>query len=233
LSEDNALRVWPSAWISPADRPVENVLRLSGDLDVSTAHAVTDLLEQHARTSRSSVIIIDLRAVTFMDSSGMDPLIKAHRDLSALERLMVLASTPRPVWQLFHVVRPLGDYPLLDETFRAAATADIVGLPDNSEAADIAHLVREATHLRAARQARAVLEQAKGLLMGVHECDASQAEALLTLVASRRFVAVDDIALGLVAMANVRGHSGEPTTADPVLHAAVQATLGRVRALED
>jgi anti-anti-sigma factor len=230
VSEGTASRRWPSTWFAPAGPPTPSVLFLSGELDVSTAPAVSVLLNEHLLASRSSVIVVDLSAVTFMDTSGMDPLVTAYDGLARTERLLVLTSSSRPVLRLFHVVQPLGSYPLIDEALRSARPLD--GVAADPQEADNEHLVRDAIHLRAARHDRAVLEQAKGVLMALHGCDADQAAALVSLVADRRRVAVSDIAAGLVAMANAHGLGARSPAGNPLVHAAVQSILGRAHALD-
>lgn len=71
-----------SAAISPA-----------GDLDVSTAPrllaCIDDLLAEGRRT-----IVLDLRAVTFIDSSGLGTLVKAHKHAAPAAELTVVQARP-------------------------------------------------------------------------------------------------------------------------------------------
>lgn len=183
-----------------ASRVTAGVLLLSGDLDLATRPAVEHPLGQHSRTSRSSVVV-DLSAVAFMDTSGMDSLLHAHVTLAAVDRLLV-------------------------GTLRAKSEPDD---GESTHRADLnpgaAELVFEATQWRAARQHREILEQAKGLLMGRHHCGADQAAALLELVAGRRHVEVQRVAAALVALVGSRRGVGL-SPSDPVVDAAVKAALG-------
>jgi hypothetical protein len=58
-----------------------------------------------------------------------------------------------------------------------------------------------ARHLQAAMQAQAVLDQATGLLMGIHECNPEQARLLLGVISLHPGVEVADLAAGIVAAA--------------------------------
>jgi anti-anti-sigma factor len=46
-------------------------LVLSGEVDLSTAEQITDATEKRPHTERPAEVLIDLAAVTFLDSTGM------------------------------------------------------------------------------------------------------------------------------------------------------------------
>lgn len=71
-----------SAAVSPA-----------GDLDVSTSPRLLTVIDELLAEGRSR-ITLDLNAVTFIDSSGLGALVKAHKRASEAGRLTVVR--PRP-----------------------------------------------------------------------------------------------------------------------------------------
>ena len=63
-----------------ADRP--NVWRLDvrGELDLATAHQLDEAI-QHAVDEGARTVLLDLGAVTFLDSSGMRSIVQASQRL--------------------------------------------------------------------------------------------------------------------------------------------------------
>jgi ANTAR domain-containing protein len=78
--------------------------------------------------------------------------------------------------------------------------------------------VRDALHRRA------VLEQAKGLVMGVHRCDAADALRILSRAARQHDVGVHAIASGLVDLAANTGTSASGDR-EPAVTSVLQAAL--------
>ena len=76
------------------------VLRPVGDLDLLTAPVLTEALAQ--RGGSGVTLVIDLAAVTFLDSSGLRALLVAHEDGAQLR------SPSSPVRTTFRVARMSG-----------------------------------------------------------------------------------------------------------------------------
>jgi anti-sigma B factor antagonist len=72
------------------------VLLVSGDLDLSGEQ---ELLDHAARllTGGAGVLDVDLAEVTFIDSSGLGALVRAHHLAADAGRQLRLASVPGPV----------------------------------------------------------------------------------------------------------------------------------------
>jgi stage II sporulation protein AA (anti-sigma F factor antagonist) len=68
------------------------VITLTGEIDTDTAAVLTQAL---AATSEDCVVL-DLSHVTFMDSAGINTLLRAHRTLTAAGRHLRLAA-PAPL----------------------------------------------------------------------------------------------------------------------------------------
>ena len=96
MSNLEQLHIW-------ADHETEpGVLRLDGELDPHTA----PLLE-HEIASRADAgqvdIVLDLRALQFIDSSGLRVLIAAHRDLARRGGSLVLRSPSDTAQRLLEI----------------------------------------------------------------------------------------------------------------------------------
>ena len=57
--------------------PSEGVVRVAGDLDISTSGALSDALDRLVSESDGDVLTFDLGDVGFMDSSGLAVLMRA------------------------------------------------------------------------------------------------------------------------------------------------------------
>jgi anti-sigma B factor antagonist len=68
--------------VSREDRPDVVVLRLAGELDLSTTPHLSERIDEVLGDGRT-VIVVDLHAVTFCDSTGMSAFIRGHHLCSA------------------------------------------------------------------------------------------------------------------------------------------------------
>lgn len=66
----------------------------AGDLDVSTSHKLLACIDDLLAEGRSR-ITVDLQAVTFIDSSGLGALVKAHKRAAGAPAELVVVR-PRP-----------------------------------------------------------------------------------------------------------------------------------------
>jgi anti-sigma B factor antagonist len=92
---------------------------LSGDLDLSTAKRAEQAIEEAERTGRSTVVI-DLRRLSFMDSTGLRVIVSADKRARRSNRRTVVIQGPAAVRRVFEITR-------LDERL------DIVDTPDEIE----------------------------------------------------------------------------------------------------
>jgi serine/threonine-protein kinase RsbW len=77
------------------------LVSLRGDMDFRNARYLLDAVKLAARMP-GETIVVDLRAVTFMDSSGISALVRAARSLDADGRTMRLARASRHLIQLLN-----------------------------------------------------------------------------------------------------------------------------------
>ena len=75
---------------------------LSGDIDLSTVEDVESGLRS-AIDGGSGAIVLDLRQVSFLDSSGLRLILRLHKDLGEAGRRLVLVQGPRRVARVFEL----------------------------------------------------------------------------------------------------------------------------------
>ena len=76
-------------------------LTLVGELDLATLHLLEDELERTAPTEKR--LVLDLRALEFIDSSGLHALLRADRRLRDAGGELTIVRGPRVVERLFRL----------------------------------------------------------------------------------------------------------------------------------
>jgi anti-anti-sigma factor len=90
------------------------VLAVSGELDLYEVPKLNAALETVARAKR---IVVDLTGVTFVDSTALAALLRAHRRLASEDRELVLVAADPTIRKLFDVTG-------FDRLFRIFASVD-------------------------------------------------------------------------------------------------------------
>ena len=67
---------------------------VSGEIDHHGAREIMDTLEREINAALPKSLELDLSGVTFMDSSGIAVLLRAHRRLNELEGRLTVRSIP-------------------------------------------------------------------------------------------------------------------------------------------
>lgn len=89
------------------------VIAALGELDLSTVDAFVHAVRE-AEATDASRIVLDLSALTFMDSSGLKALLEAHtRSQTDSDRLRVIRG-PRRVQRVFELTGADAALPFLD-----------------------------------------------------------------------------------------------------------------------
>ncbi|MEU0400546.1 STAS domain-containing protein [Streptomyces sp. NPDC006197] len=78
------------------------VLSLGGELDMETAQLLDDHLAEQLRRGRAR-LVLDLSALGFMDSSGLNVLIRAVHKARALGGDLYLAAPTSPVRRILEI----------------------------------------------------------------------------------------------------------------------------------
>ena len=76
---------------------------LSGDLDLSTAKQAEEAIEAAERGT--SLIVIDLRRLSFMDSTGLRVIVSADKRAKRSCRRAVIVQGPSAVRRVFEITR--------------------------------------------------------------------------------------------------------------------------------
>jgi anti-sigma B factor antagonist len=79
------------------------VIAVSGELDLATCGALTAALDDALRDESCAGIGVDLRGLSFCDSSGLKALLQASRQ-AALRRIDLVMTRPAPsCWRVFEI----------------------------------------------------------------------------------------------------------------------------------
>jgi anti-anti-sigma factor len=81
------------------------LIALSGELDLSGAPALDQEIAALSRRPEVQRVILDLRGLEFLDSSGLRVVALAERLLSASGRSLVLVRGREPVQRVFEITR--------------------------------------------------------------------------------------------------------------------------------
>jgi anti-sigma B factor antagonist len=79
-------------------------LRLSGELDISTAQLLEDDLRR-VETERPELIVLDLRDLAFMDSTGLRLLIMADARAKEEGRRLAIGRGNEMIQRVLHLTR--------------------------------------------------------------------------------------------------------------------------------
>ena len=74
---------------------------LSGELDHHGAKQVMEELDRRVEQELPRQLTVDMGAVTFMDSSGIAVLLRAHRRMVQLEGGMLVINVPKQAQRVF------------------------------------------------------------------------------------------------------------------------------------
>jgi anti-sigma B factor antagonist len=112
MSEDQQLR------IVTRQRPDRLVIELEGELDMVSSPLLTDALAT-ANSSESPTVVLDLRGVSFLDSTGLRAIFMARDATHGRGQQFAVTPGSAQVQRLLSLTR-------LDEHLRTIETADAV-----------------------------------------------------------------------------------------------------------
>lgn len=79
------------------------IASLHGELDHHAADGVREALDRELAKPGVRHMILDLKGVTFMDSSGLGVILGRYRKLKANQGELAIACVPAPVTKLFEI----------------------------------------------------------------------------------------------------------------------------------
>lgn len=196
-----------TGWYVSSDR---SVVRIVGEIDLDAAPRLRRVLERAAPDSTGD-LLVDLSGVTFMDCSGLAPLLEAK---NRLKSRLTLHGVPQRVLELLRLTDLQAVFGVIDESATISSTAD--------GSLDLLELEEQVAGRRATASGRSRIDQAKGLVMATRGCDAETAWQMLFRASREQDVQVHDLADALVRAAAGRdtGQSGG------AMMIAVQAVMG-------
>jgi anti-anti-sigma factor len=97
-------------------------LALAGEFDLSSATQIEDVLKE-LEQGRPSLLVLDLRELTFMDSTGLRVMVSADARARDGSRRLVIVQGPEAVHRVFRITG-LDDHLDIVETPEAALTGD-------------------------------------------------------------------------------------------------------------
>jgi anti-sigma B factor antagonist len=89
------------------------VVVVSGELDLASGPELEAVLERFS-TQPTELLIIDLRQVDFMDSTGLSIIVKAHQRFADDGRQLALVRGPSQVQRLLDLTGVADRLPLVD-----------------------------------------------------------------------------------------------------------------------
>ena len=106
--------------IAASDRDGRAHLTLRGELDLATAPQLEQLVNEHIDAGQE--VVVDLRGLEFMDSSGIRVLVAAHARAARVgARLIVVRpETGHPVAKIVEVSGLDGELNIVDDPAQAA-----------------------------------------------------------------------------------------------------------------
>jgi anti-anti-sigma factor len=108
--------------VTADDRGDSVHLRLSGELDISTAPKVEDELAR-VEPNRPETIVLDLSNLAFMDSTGLRLLIAADTRARQQGRRLLIVKGPEAVQRVFRITRLEERLEIVDDVPSDPATA--------------------------------------------------------------------------------------------------------------
>lgn len=90
------------------------VVSLQGEVDLATAPELEAALE-HARRGSARLVIVDLRAVNFLDSTGLSLLVRQEELAREASRRLIIVKGPPQVQQVFDVTGVSGHLTMVAE----------------------------------------------------------------------------------------------------------------------
>jgi anti-sigma B factor antagonist len=92
-----------------------------GEVDINTVAQLSEALD-HAVRESSGALIVDLRDVVFLGSTGLTALVRTRAQLGREDRALVVVCPPGPVRRLFELVGIVDLFELFDSREEAAAS---------------------------------------------------------------------------------------------------------------
>lgn len=77
---------------------------MTGEVDIATVSALQAAVTEVVSDTSQPRVVLDLGAVTFMDSTGVKSVVSMDRQLRAQDRELLVLPGPSPVRRIFEVM---------------------------------------------------------------------------------------------------------------------------------
>jgi anti-sigma B factor antagonist len=104
-------------------------LALSGELDLVSSPALTGTISDLAGSSGLELIIVDLRGLVFMDSTGLHAVIQAQQEVQEAGQRFALIRGPEQVQRLFELTGVADALTIVDSPERLLEVDQAPGAP--------------------------------------------------------------------------------------------------------
>jgi anti-anti-sigma factor len=111
-------------------------LRLRGALDLAYAYRFDDEL-RHAERDASSLLVLDLRGLDFVDSAGISRILAARRRARRAGRRMVLVRGSNAVQRFLQLAALTEHFEYVSDLEEALPDGAALGAPEHTAAATI------------------------------------------------------------------------------------------------
>lgn len=101
-------------------------LTLAGEIDLSVADTIDAMIIRHLTTDATVGVVVDLAAVTFLDSTGISALLKGRRLADQVGALFHVIKAHGPVLRVLELA---GVRAHLDPDVQGAAGGRVPGMP--------------------------------------------------------------------------------------------------------
>ncbi len=94
--------------IASSDDGTEARVQVSGEIDSSNAHEVHSVVAVLAGWDETQRVVVDLSAVTFMDSSGISALLLCLGELRKMDRALEVVGAQGPALRVLELTGVIG-----------------------------------------------------------------------------------------------------------------------------
>jgi anti-sigma B factor antagonist len=100
--------------VQVANKGEAAIVSISGELDLASSPALQEELDR-AAAANSQMLIIDLRELDFMDSTGLSVLVRAHQRIEEQGRQLAMVKGPQQVQRLLSLTGVAERLTVVDE----------------------------------------------------------------------------------------------------------------------
>jgi anti-anti-sigma factor len=113
--------------VTTTQLPGRSVVAVSGELDLATCEELRVALDDALRDESDASVGVDLRELSFCDSSGLKVLLQASRQAAMRRIELVMTRPPQPAWRAFEISALDSVLPFVDDAALDAVATQRAG----------------------------------------------------------------------------------------------------------